>query len=134
MSAFTVIRLLMAFAQLLVLGGNIARAQTAEPLRVEFRSGSHVAVVTGTLTGRQQMEYVTAIRKDQHVTLALASDSPEKLNVRLRDPQYADVVLLGAGSRRWTATVAETGDYEIWVVRINNIAGQSSYKLRITVR
>jgi hypothetical protein len=134
MSARSAIRLLLVMAQLLTCGENIVRAQSAEPLRIEFKSGSHAAFVKGTLQGRQHMEYVAAIRKDQLVTLGLSSDSPQALKVRLRDPRNVDVVLLDAGPHRWTATVPETGDYQIWVVRLNNTAGESSYKLRVTIR
>jgi hypothetical protein len=134
MTACRAIRLLLVIAQLLIWRENIVKAQSAEPLRVEFKFGSHVAVVKGSLQGRQQMEYVTAIRKDQLVTLRLSNGSREALKVRLRDPHNVDVVLLDAGPHRWTATVSETGDYQIWVVRLNNTAGESSYKLRITIR
>jgi hypothetical protein len=134
MTARAAIRLLFVIAQLSIPGENVARAQSAEPLRIEFRSGSHVARVKGSLQGRQQMEYVTELRKDQRVTLALASGSTDEVKVRLRDPRNMDIDLFNAGTLRWTATVAESGDYEIWVVRVNNTPGKSSYTLRITLQ
>lgn len=80
------------------------------------------------------MEYVTEIRSEQSITLELVGHSSGELKVRLRNPQNMNVTLSDAGSYRWTASVTESGDYEIWVVRTRNNPGESSYKMRITIR
>jgi hypothetical protein len=126
--------ILLVFSHFSIWTENIAEAQSAQPLRIGFKAGSHVALVKGTLQGRQQQEYVTEIQHGHSVTLALAGDPRDELKVRLRNPQNMDLALSDAGSHRWTATVTESGDYEIWVVRVRNAPGKSSYKLRITIR
>ncbi len=125
---------LFVLTQFLVWTKNIAEAQRAEPLRIEFKPGSHVAVLNGTLQGRQQMEYVAEVQNGQSVTLTPGSHSWDELKLQLRSPQNMDIALSDTGSHRWTATVTESGDYEIRVARSRNPPGKISYTLRVAIQ
>lgn len=79
------------------------------------------------------MEYAVGARSTQSLSLQLTAVPPGSLSIKLRDPEYRDLALRAAGQGRWTATLPETGDYQVWVVRKNGKAAVSTYKLRLAI-
>ncbi len=79
------------------------------------------------------MEYAVGARSKQSLSLQLTAVPPGSLSIKLRDPEYRDLALRAAGRGRWTATLPETGDYQVWVVRKNSKTEVSTYKLRLAI-
>jgi hypothetical protein len=118
---------------LFVLPGSIP-AQKAIPARIQFKHGSTSGVVQGSLRGRQQMEYVVRIEKGQNLRLRLSSPASGNLIVKVRDPHGTEMSLKRSGKLEWTAVTADSGDFDVWVIRMNDTNGVSSYKLTVAVR
>lgn len=111
-----------------------APAQKARPVRIEFERGAVSTVVDGQLRGRQQMEYVVAARTKQTLALELASTPAGTVALRVRDPDGGEVPLEHPGSRRWTALLSRSGDHDVWVRRVSDRPGVSTYRLTVTIR
>jgi hypothetical protein len=109
-------------------------AQKATPLRIEVQNHSGRAVLEGTLSGRQQAEYVVDVRAHQHLTLDLMSTPPGAVVAMVRNPDRVELQLRKSGPRRWTATLAQDGDHDIWVRRVADAPGVSRYRLTVTIR
>ena len=80
------------------------------------------------------MEYVSEIQKGRVVNLSLIKETAGDLKVRLRSPGDKDLPLSASGDSSWSATIPESGDYEIWVVHVLNSSGPTSYQLTVEVR
>ncbi len=111
-----------------------AAAQKAKPLRIEFESGSPSRAVSGTLGGRQQMEYVVAVGSEREVRMDLVSSPPGLLVVTVRDPNGTELWVRRSSATRWVVVALRPGDHDIWVRRVSNKPGTSTYTLTVTLR
>ena len=118
---------------LFVLPGSMP-SQKAVPVRIQFKQGSMSSTVQGSVRGRQQMEYVLRMAKSRKLTLRLSSPAPATLMLKVRDPHGKEIQLQSSGERQWVVAAAESGDFDIWVVRVNDKPGVSTYKLTVDVR
>jgi hypothetical protein len=109
------------------------KAQKAEAKRIEFPKGSSTTLLSGTLQGRQQMEYALGASGHQVLWLQLSATPPGSLSLQLRSPDYQAMRMTSAGLHKWRANLPENGDYEVWVVRENGEAPVSTFKLRVTI-
>lgn len=116
-----------------ILGGSVC-AQKAIPVRIKFKPGATSTVVQGNLRGRQQMEYVVAATQNQKLTLQLTSQPPGNLKLTVRDPSRMEIPLENAGPGKWTAVLARSGDYDIWVVGVTAKPVVARYKLTVAIR
>jgi hypothetical protein len=124
----------LAVTGILFFLASLAGAQKAEPVRIEFKPGASSASLRGQLRGRQQMEYVLRARNGQTLALRLSSTPRDSLTLKVRDPVASEIPLERAGPGQWLTPLRQTGDYDIWVVRVSGRPGASTYRLTVTVR
>ena len=88
----------------------------AEPNRIKFAKAKSSAIVSGTLSNNQQMEYVFSAKAGQKITLKVTSlpkgnlfsfsvDGADGIELETEYDSYAD----------YTFTASETGDYLVFV-------------------
>ena len=114
---------------MLCLAALTLAAQKAEPVRIEFAHGATSSTLRGSLTGLQQMEYALTARSGQRLTLRLTASPAGTLALKLYNPSVQEVPL-----HNFSATLPQSGDYTIVILRTSNRSGSSSYKLRVTIR
>lgn len=118
----------------LLLAAGYAFAQKAEPSRISFSRGSSSTQLAGSLSGRQEAEYVLGARHGQTLSLFLMTSPGDRIEPLLYDPKNTEVTMKRAGAQRWTATLPEDGDYGLTIRRISGRADSSTYKLKIAIR
>jgi hypothetical protein len=84
----------------------------AEPNRIEFAQGKSSANLNGTLSNGQEMEYVFAARKGQHVTVK--NSRTGLFDFRIFSDEF-DMETEYDSSREYTFEIPETGDYVFFV-------------------
>jgi len=99
----------------------------AEPLRIEFASGTSSKTVTGTLSTDQVMEYVFAATKGQKVTVTNMRNSLFDFKV-YSEENFSDGDF--DSSRTYSFEIPETGDYDLFV-RKKRV--QSSRRARFSI-
>ena len=92
-----------------------AQGGKAEPNRIKFAKGKSAAILTGTLSGDEQMEYVFGAKAGQKITLKVTSEPPgnffdfalsgDGFEFQTENDSYAD----------YSFTAPETGDYLVSV-------------------
>ena len=107
------------------------RGGKAEPNRIEFPSGAASTTVNGTVRNDQQVEYVFAAKKGQHVIIHVTSTPKQSCAFELRGPEN-DVI--ASEQLYYSATLPATGDYLLFVSRPGEPGGRSTYKLKVEVR
>ena len=110
------------------------RGGKAEPNRIEFKRGTTSTIISGTVRGDEQAEYVLTAKKGQRLIIKLTS-APVKSSVfQLLGPDNDTLGLEYAANYDYSATLPKTGDYFITVARPGGSKGTSRYKLTVTVR
>jgi hypothetical protein len=105
--------LLLCAASIFAQGGG-----KAEPNRIKFAKAKSSAVVSGTLSNNEQMEYVFGAKAGQKITLKVTSvpkgnlfsfsvDGADGIELQTEYDSYAD----------YTFTAPETGNYLIFVTK-----------------
>lgn len=84
----------------------------AEPKRIQFASGKSSAVLSGTLSNGQEMDYVFEARKGQMVTIRNATKSLFDFRV-FSEENFPDGDFDSSPS--YTFEIPETGDYMFFV-------------------
>ena len=84
----------------------------AEPKRIQFAAGKSSAVLTGTLSNSQEMEYVFEAKKGQQVTIRNATKSLFDFRV-FSEENFPDGDFDSSPS--YTFEIPETGDYMFFV-------------------
>lgn len=84
----------------------------AEPNRIEFAKGKTSAILTGTLSNSEEMEYVFAAKKGQTVTIKMANTSLFDYRVFNPDIEFETEF---DSSRVSTFELPESGDYFLFV-------------------
>jgi hypothetical protein len=101
----------------------------AEPHRIEFAPGRTSKVLTGTLSGSQEMDFVFFARKGQRVTVANSRSS--LFDVRIFSPENG--VDSGFDSaRKFSLVLPEDGDY-LMFVRKKQMRSPRTAKFSITL-
>lgn len=109
-------KLILIVGVLLLCAANIFAQGKAEPNRVKFAKGKSSAILTGTLSNDEQMEYVFGAKKGQTVVLKITSvpkgnlfdfsvSGAEGIELETEYDSYAD----------YTFTAPATGDYLVFV-------------------
>jgi hypothetical protein len=123
---------------LLVLStGGAALAQRggkAEPNRIEFKRGTTSTVVSGTVRGDEEAEYVLAAKKGQRLIIKLTSVPVKSSVFQLLGPDNDTMGLEYDANFGYSGVLPKTGDYFIKVKRPTEAKGKSRYKLTITIR
>src|SRR5712692_5077482 len=120
---------------LLVLSaGGAAVAQRggkAEPNRIAFKRGATSKMISGTVRGDEQAEYVLAAKKGQELIVHVTSTPRRTCLLELHGPENAD---LAFSQYDYRAALPATGDYLLIVLRPTESKGTSRYKWTVTVR
>ena len=106
----------------------------AEPLRIEFKPGSSIKVLTDSIKNDQQAEYVLAAKKGQRLTIKLTSTPIRSTVFDLTAPENADLGLEYDANYTFNKILPVSGDYLIVVVRPTSSPGKATYKLSIAIR
>jgi hypothetical protein len=101
--------LFICIATLVSFGQNGGKA---EPKRIEFAKGQNKTVLTESLKNHEEVEYVFAARKGQHVTIK--NPSPGLFDFRIFREE-SDTETEFDSSREYTYEIPQTGDYQFFV-------------------
>ena len=109
------------------------RGGKAEPNRIEFKRGATSTLVSGTIRGDEEVEYVVAARKGQRLIIKLTS-APAKSSVfQLLGENNDTLGLEYDANYDYSGVLPKTGNYFITVTRPGQSKGTSRYKLTVTV-
>ena len=105
---------LIAFAliSLILCAAAYAQGGKAEPNRIQFAAGQTSAVLRGTLSNGQEMEYVFSAKKGQIITIKNSTRS--LFDFRVFSEEF-DVETAFESSPTLTFELPETGDYMFFV-------------------
>lgn len=106
----------------------------AEPNRIEFKRGTNSTVVSGTVRGDEEAEYVLAAKKGQKLIIKLTSVPVKSSVFQLLGEDNDTLGLEFDANYDYSGILPKTGDYFINVKRPTEAKGTSRYKLTVTVR
>ncbi len=106
----------------------------AEPKRIEFKRGTNSTVVSGTVRGDEQAEYVLAAKKGQRLIIKLTSVPAKSSVFQLLGEDNDTLGLEHDANFSYSGVLPKTGDYFINVKRPTEAKGTSRYKLTVSVR
>lgn len=115
MKITSTIRIYLLIATVVVAFGateNFAQGGKAEPKRIQFAAGKSSAILGGTLSTDQEMEYVFTATQGQIVTIKNSRASLFDFRV-FNDGSLSEGDFDSSSS--YTFTVPETGDYMLFV-------------------
>ncbi len=102
----------------------------AEPGRVKFAKGKSSAVLTGTLSGDQEQEFVFGARKGQ--TVYITNPDSVKFSYRLfNDDVSNDSTDLAVPTMEFL--VPETGDYMLFVRRADSSKRAAKFSITLAI-
>ena len=126
--------LLILASMVFVFGAATTFAQgggKAEPGRVKFAKGKSSTVLTGTLSGDEEQEFVFGAKKGQKVYVT----NPDSLRFAYKlfnDEVSNDSTDLAEPTMEFV--VPETGDYMIFVRRANNKPRNAKFAITLAIR
>ena len=132
-----VIATLIPLSLLILLASASAMAQhggKAEPNRIEFKRGTTSTVVSGTVRGDEEAEYVLSAKKGQKLIIKLTSVPVKSSVFQLLGEDNDTLGLEYDANYDYSGILPKTGDYFISVKRPTEAKGTSRYKLTVTVR
>ncbi len=102
----------------------------AEPGRVKFAKGKSSAVLTGTLSGDQEQEFVFGAKQGQ--TVYITNPDSVKFAYKLFNDEVSnDSTDLAEPTMEFV--VPETGDYMIFVRRANNTPKSAKFSITLAI-
>jgi hypothetical protein len=110
------------------------RGGKAEPNRIEFKRGTHSTMISGTVRGDEQAEYVLAAKKGQRLVIKLTSVPVKSSVFQLLGENNDTLGLEYDANYDYLGVLPRTGDYFITVSRPTQTKGTSRFKLTVTVR
>ena len=110
------------------------RGGKAEPNRIEFKRGTTSTIISGTVRGDEEAEYVLAAKKGQRLIIKLASVPVKSAVFQLLGEDNDTLGLEYDANYDYSGVLPKTGDYFITVTRPGQSKGTSRYKLTVTVR
>lgn len=126
---------LIPLALVLISAPAIAqRGGKAEPLKIEFKRGTHSTTISESVRGDEEAEYTFTARKDQRLTIHLISTPRRSAVFDLHGPDDVNLGLEYDANYDYTGTLPADGDYFLNVTRLNKSKRKSSYKLTVTIR
>ncbi|MBK8305037.1 MAG: hypothetical protein IPK98_17235 [Chloracidobacterium sp.] len=103
----------------------------AEPGRVQFAKGKSSTVLTGTLSGDQEQEFVFGAKKGQ--TVYITNPDSVKFAYKLfNDDVSNDSTDLAEPTMEFV--VPETGDYMLFVRRANNTPKSAKFSITLAIQ
>jgi hypothetical protein len=109
------------------------RGGKAEPNRIELKRGTTSTVVSGTVRGAEEAEYVLAAKKGQRLIIKLTSVPVKSSVFQLLGEGNDTLGLEYDANYDYSGVLPKTGDYFITVTRPGQSKGTSRYKLTVTV-
>ena len=106
----------------------------AEPNRIEFKRGTTSTMISGTVRGSEEAEYVLAAKQGQRLIIKLTSVPARSSVFQLLGPGNDTLGLEYDANYDYAGKLPKTGDYFITVARPTEAKGASRYKLTVTVR
>ena len=123
---------------LVVCPGNVMRGQRgggkAEPNRIEFKHGASRTIISGTVRGNEEAEYVLSAKKGQRMIIKLSSVPAKSSVFQILGEDNDTLGLEYDANFSYSGVLPKTGDYFINVRRPTEAKGTSRYKLTVTVR
>ena len=110
------------------------RGGKAEPNRIEFKRGTTSTIISGTVRGTEEAEYVLAAKKGQRLIIKLTSVPAKSSVFQLLGEDNDTLGLEYDANYDYSGVLPKTGDYFITVTRPGQSKGTSRYKLTVTVR
>jgi hypothetical protein len=106
----------------------------AEPLKIEFKSGTTSTTINGVVHGDEEAEYTLTATKGQRLTIKLTSTPVKSSVFQLLGPDKDTLGLEYDSNFDYSGVLPKTGDYFISVKRPTQAKGTSRYKMTITVK
>ena len=128
---------MVILGSLIMLTASIALAQhggKAEPNRIEFKRGATSTIISGTVRGDEQAEYVLSARQGQRLTIKLTSVPMKSSVFQLLGEDNDTLGLEHDANFDISIVLPKTGDYFINVKRPTEAKGTSRYKLTVAIR
>ncbi|HMG75663.1 MAG TPA: hypothetical protein VK582_19340 [Pyrinomonadaceae bacterium] len=133
----TKLAILIPVSLIVLVGCSAAIAQRggkAEPNRIEFKRGATSTIISGTVRGDEEAEYVLAAKKGQRLIIKLISVPAESSVFQLLGEDNDTLGLEYDANYDYSGVLPKTGDYFITVTRPGHSKGTSRYRLTVTVR
>lgn len=124
----------LAWIAALVCWINTAAAQKAGPVEIGFARGTSSKALTGTLSGRQQMDYSIAGHRGQTMRLQMVDTPSGSLSVSVLHSDGTAVETQYGKSGAETVVLPADGEYMIRIARTLETRGTSRYRLRIQIK
>ena len=105
----------------------------AEPNRIEFKRGTTSTIISGTVRGDEEAEYVLAAKKGQRLIIKLTSVPVKSSVFQLLGEDNDTLGLEYDANYDYSGVLPKTGDYFVTVTRPGQSKGTSKYKLTVTV-
>ena len=124
-------RLVIAFFAFTAVSTLAQGGGKAEPGRVKFAKGKSQTVLTGTLSGDQEQEFVFGAKKGQTVYIT----NPDSLRFAYRlfnDDVSNDSTDLAEPTMEFV--VPETGDYMLFVRRANTTPRSAKFSITLAIQ
>jgi hypothetical protein len=133
----TKLAILIPVSMIMLVGCSAAIAQRggkAEPNRIEFKRGTTSTIVSGTVRGDEEAEYVLAAKKGQRLIIKLTSVPVKSSVFQLLGGDNDTLGLQYDANYDYSGVLPKTGDYFITVTRPGQSKGTSRYKLTVSIR
>jgi len=111
----------------------LAQGGKAEPLRISFKHGAYSAVISDTVRGDEEAEYVLAAKQGQRLTIKLVSVPAKSSKFELLGEGSDTNELLHDLDFSYSGLLPSTGDYFITVKRSTTAKGVSRFRLTVAV-
>jgi hypothetical protein len=126
------VAILISFASSAALAGDDIRVE-----RVRFAHGASSAVVEGSITGDQTVDYVLGARKGQTASISMATENGANyFNILAPGENEAAFFNGSTGDNQFEGVLPESGDYKIRVYLMRSAARRNeraSYRLEMSV-
>jgi len=110
------------------------RGGKAEPLRIEFKSGTTSTTVSGSVRNDEQYEYVLGAKKGQRLTIKITSTPVKSSVFQLLGEDQDTLGLEHDANFDVSIMLPRDGDYFINVSRPTAAKGRSNFRLTITIK
>jgi hypothetical protein len=130
----TMVKGLVPLICIAILAVNDGAAQKAGPVAIEFARGTSSKALTGTLSGRQQMDYSIAGHRSQTMRLRMFDTPVGSLSLSVLDMNGTAFETQHQKSGAETLVLPADGEYLIRIARTLETRGTSRYRLRIEIK
>jgi len=110
------------------------RGGKAEPNRIEFKRGTTSTIISGTVRGDEEAEYVLAAKKGQRLIIKLTSFPTRSSSFEILAPDNDAPRFEYHAIYNYSGTLPRTGDYLIIVSQPPESRGTSRHKLTVSIQ